>query len=138
MPTDNERENDQCSMSNDQEAAEREFDLTERTACFGECVIRFVRAIKLDSVTEPLVSQLVRSATSVGANYGEADEAGTKKEFRYRISLCKRESKETEHWLRMIAAACPEHAQASRELWKEAHELTLIFGSIYRNSADEK
>lgn len=125
-------------MHNDQELVKREFDLAERTACFGESAIQFARSIRLDAVTQPLVSQLVRSATSIGANYGEADEAGSKKEFRYRISLCKRESKETEHWLRMVAAASPDHAEVSRGLWKEAHELTLIFGSIYRNSADEK
>ena len=63
------------------------FDLTERTALFGEAVIRFAKTIRRDAVSKPLLSQLVRSATSIGANYGEADEAGTKKEFRYRISL---------------------------------------------------
>ena len=125
-------------MSNDRETNGRDFGLTEPTACFGGSVIRFLRSIKLDAVTQPLVSQLVRSATSIGANYGEADESGSKKEFRYRISLCKRESKETEHWLRMIAAAFPEEAEASRQLWKESHELTLIFASNYRNSANEK
>ncbi len=114
------------------------FDLTERTALFGEAVIRFAKTIRRDAVSKPLLSQLVRSATSIGANYGEADEAGTKKEFRYRISLCKREARETEHWLRMIAAASPEKSEQARQLWKEAHELTLIFSSIYRNSTTEK
>ncbi len=64
----------------------------------------------------------------------EADEAGTKKEFRYRISVCCREARETEYWLRMLAAASPDHKQDARKHWQEAHELTLIFGAIYRNS----
>ena len=76
--------------------------------------------------------QLVRAGTSVGANYCEADDAGSKKEFRYRISICKRESRETKHWLRMIAAAVPEQKADARVLWQEAKELNLIFGAIYR------
>jgi four helix bundle protein len=86
----------------------RKFDLVERTAKFGEAVILFVRRIKIDAVTRPLIHQLVRSATSVGANYCEADEAGSNKEFRYRISLCNREVRESKHWLRMFAVAVPE------------------------------
>ncbi|NLF08789.1 MAG: four helix bundle protein, partial [Pirellulaceae bacterium] len=71
--------------------------------------------------------------TSVGANYCEADDAGSKKEFRYRISICKRESRETKHWLRMIAAAAPEQKDEARRLWREAQELNLIFSAIYRS-----
>ena len=123
-------------MSNGEKSGQR-FDLSERTAVFGENVIRFVRTEKEDFVSRPVISQLVRSSTSIGANYGEADESGTRKEFRYRISLCKREAKETEHWLRMFAAACPVEAERAREFWKEAHELVLIFSSIYRNTKEE-
>lgn len=112
----------------------RQYDLAERTARFGETVIRFAKTIKLGAVTSPLVDQLVRSSTSVGANYGEADEAGSKKEFRYRISLCKREARESKHWLRMIAQAVPQSKDEARRLWKEANELTLIFAAIHRKS----
>ena len=112
------------------------FDLTERTACFGENVIEFCLAVRLNAITSPLVSQLVRAAGSVGANYSEADESATRKEFRYRISLCKREAKESKHWLRLLAAAAPDKKEAARKLWKEAHELTLIFATIFRNSQD--
>lgn len=115
-------------------AGRKQFDLGERTARFGEAAIHFARALRLDAVTSPLVEQLVRSATSVGANYGEADESGTKKEFRYRISLCRRESRESKHWLRMIAAAVPQSKADARRLWREANELTLIFAAIYRKS----
>jgi len=110
----------------------RKYDLSERTAKFGETVIRFARGVRLDPVTSPLVRQLVRAATSVGANYCEADEAGSGKEFYYRISVCNREARETKHWLRMIGAACQTQKDAARCLWKEANELNLIFSAIFR------
>jgi four helix bundle protein len=115
----------------------RTYDLSERTARFGEAAIGFARKAKLDPVTSPLVKQLIRAATSVGANYAEADEAGSNKEFRYRISVCKREAKETRHWLRMIAAAVPQLREEARRLWKEANELTLIFAAIFRKGERE-
>ncbi|MFQ5733676.1 MAG: four helix bundle protein [Planctomycetaceae bacterium] len=113
---------------------DKPFDLTERTAQFGEAVIEFCRSVRQDAITRPLISQVVRSSTSVGANYCEADEAGTKKEFRYRINICTRESRESKHWLRMLARAAPQQREQSRVLWKEAHELNLIFASIFRRS----
>src|SRR3972149_4868527 len=108
-------------------APAKPYDLEERTGRFGEAVIAFAKRIPVNLVTQPLISQLVDSGTSVGANYCEADNAGSKKEFRYRISLCKRESRETKHWLRMIAAAVPELKDDARTLWREAKELNLIF-----------
>jgi four helix bundle protein len=112
----------------------RRFDLADRTARFGEEIIRFSKSVKQSAITSPLIRQLVRSGTSIGANYVEADEAGSKKEFRYRISVCKRETRETQYWIRMIVAAAPERADDARRYWKEAQELVLIFGSIYRSS----
>ena len=126
-------------MTNDEAgnpASKPRFDLEERTAKFGEAVIAFARRIPVEPVTESLVGQLVRAATSIGANYCEADDAGTKKEFRYRISICKRESRETKHWLRMIVAAVPDRKEDARSLWREAKELNLIFAAIYRGKKD--
>ena len=111
---------------------DKPYDLEERTAKFGESVIGFAKKVPVNRVTEPLIPQLVRSATSVGANYCEADDAGTKKEFRYRISICKREARETKHWLRMMATAAPELRDEARTHWQEAKELHLIFAAIYR------
>lgn len=108
------------------------YDLEERTAKFGESVIRFCKVLPHTTITEPLIRQIVKSATSVGANYCEADDAVSKKEFRQKIGTCKKESRETKHWCRMIAAAEPAHAEQSRDLWREAHELHLIFAKIYR------
>ena len=103
---------------------------------FGERVIAFLKQLPANDVTSPLIRQLVRSSTSIGANYSEADEGGTKKEFRNFISICKREAKETKYWLRMIAAAVPDTKQDARPLWKEADELNRIFAAIHRNSQD--
>jgi four helix bundle protein len=129
--------NDQVSMTNQENAAplQRAFDLAERTAVFGEEVIRFCRSIRGDAVVTPLIRQLVRSATSIGANYVEADEAGSKKEFTYRISVCRREARETQYWLRMIVAAKPELKDQARTLWRESKELVLILAAIHRKAA---
>lgn len=109
------------------------YDLEERTARFGEAIITFVRGLPKNEVNRPLVSQLVRSATSVGANYMEANEASSKKDFRNKIAICRKEANESKHWLRMLAYANPAQAEAGKKLWKEAHELTLIFSKIFQN-----
>jgi len=106
------------------------YDLEERTAVLGENIIAFAKTVKRNPINNPLISQVVKSGTSIGANYMEADAASTKKDFKYRISLCRKESKETRHWLRMIARANPTVLNDARMLWKEAHELTLIFSTI--------
>ena len=120
-------------MSNSQIPNEKNaYDLEERTAKFGEAIVRFAKGIQLTAVTNPIVGQLVRAATSIGANYCEADDAGSRKEFLYRISICKRESRETKHWLRMLVAAVPELKENARKLWIEAKELHLIFCALFR------
>ena len=83
------------------------YDLEERTALFGENVIGFVKTLPQDRVNNELISQIIRSSTSIGANYMEADGAESKRDFRHKIAICKEESKETKHWLRMIARANP-------------------------------
>jgi four helix bundle protein len=132
--------NDEAPMTNEDRGSaehrrepEGRFDLEERTARFGEAIIAFAGKIPVDPVTQPLIGQLVRAGTSGGSNYCEADDAGSGKEFRYRISLCKRESRESKHWLRMIAAAAPALKDKARLHWREAKELNLIFGAILRN-----
>ncbi len=110
------------------------YDLGERTAKFGERVIEFAKSLPDDSINLSLKSQFVRSGTSIGANYMEADAAESKRDFKHKIALCKKEAKETMHWLRMIAKANPDKKDECRRLWKEAHELTLIFSSILKKS----
>jgi four helix bundle protein len=108
----------------------RKYDLEERTARYGEAIIELVKTFPKDPINSPLISQLVRAATSIGANYMEADGAESKKDFQHKISICKKESKETKHWLRMIAKANPTRRNECDKLWKEAQELTLIFSAI--------
>ena len=82
---------------------------------------------------QPLISQIIRSSTSIGANYMEANQASSKKDFNNKIRICQKESNETKHWLRMIASASPEYKEKCRQFWQEAHELTLIFSKISRS-----
>jgi len=112
----------------------RTFDLEERTARFGEAIIAFAKEVPDTPVTRPLVSQLVRAGTSVGANYCEADNAESKKDFRHRINTCRKEARETRHWLRMLMVAQRNLEPAARSLWREAKELNLIFSSIFRKT----
>lgn len=106
------------------------YDLEERTAKFGESVIEFCQKSEQTIITRPLISQLIRSATSVGANYAEANGASSKPDFRNKIFICKKEVQETRHWLRMFAKALPDARDRLRPLWQECQELTLIFGKI--------
>jgi four helix bundle protein len=85
----------------------KKHDLEERTARFGEPIIELVKTVCQNTINSPLISRIIRAATSVGANYMEADGAESKKDFRHKISSCKKEAKETKHWLRMIAKANP-------------------------------
>ena len=82
---------------------------------------------------KPLISQLVRSATSVGANYMEANQASSRKDFKNKIRISQKEANESKHWLRMIAVAMPEKKDECLKLWKESHELTLIFAKISKS-----
>ena len=106
------------------------YDLEERTAVFGERIIDFVKTLPKNTINSEFIKQIIRSSTSIGANYVEADGAESKKDFRHKIAIVKKESKETKHWLRMIARANPSRKDECRELWNEAQELTLIFSSI--------
>src|SRR5580698_8336194 len=96
-------------MTNDEaRMPKQKYDLEERCAAFGEAVIGFAKRVPVSPVARPLVDQLVRAATSVGANYCEADDAESKKDFRHKIGVCRKESKETKYWLRMVAVAADE------------------------------
>lgn len=119
-------------LREDHQAQPPAFDLGERTARFGEEVIRFARKIPQTAANSRLISQCVGAGTSIGANYCEADDAVSRKDFKKCIGTCRKESKETKFWLRMIAVAEPSLKEEARRLWREAKELNLIFGSIFR------
>ncbi|MBU1167151.1 four helix bundle protein [Patescibacteria group bacterium] len=108
------------------------FDLSQRTLEFGKRIIKLAKSLPNDSVNRNLVSQIVRSGTSVGANYCEADESDTKKDFKYRIMICRKEAKETNYWLNLIIEANPGLNNRIQSLLNESRELVKIFASISR------
>src|SRR5437879_3600623 len=114
------RINDETRMTNGAVKRRRQFDLEERTARFAEEVIGFAKTIPVNPVTREIIVQLVRAATSVGSNYCEADDCDSKKDFRFKIGICRREARESKHWIRMTVAAEPQLRQAAAVLWQEA------------------
>jgi four helix bundle protein len=110
------------------------FDLEERAALFGEGIIDFCAEIPLGPRTNRLVDQITGCGTSIGANYGEADDALSKKDFAKTIGICRKEARENKFFLRMIARACPDLKPKARRLWQEANELHLIFSKIRRTT----
>src|SRR5215467_3063476 len=110
----------------------RVFDLEERTSRFGEEIIKFAKKIPQGPVNNRLISQLVGAGTSVGANYCEADNGVSRKDFKKGIGTCRKEARETKFFLRMVATAEPSLKDEARKLWREAKELDLIFCAIWR------
>lgn len=110
----------------------KKYDLEERTAKFGENIIKFCRKIPRGPITDPLIIQLVKCGTSIGANYCEADDAESRQDFRHKVGICKKESRESKHFIRMIAFANQNLKEEAKPLWQEAKELNLIFNSIYK------
>ena len=121
-----------------EEGVERVFDLEERTARFGEAIIRFAKRLPQDAVNRRLIDQLVGAGTSVGANFCEADDAYSRKEYALRIGTCRKEARETKFFLRMIATAEPTLKSDARILWQEAKELHLIFCAIFRKVSPDR
>ena len=119
-------------MNNDENPNGRRYDLEERTAKFGENIIKFCRDMPRNELTRRIIDQLVGCGTSVGAQYCEADDAESPRDFKHKIGLCKKESRESKHFLRMSATAVHEMADRARILWVEAKELNLIFNTIYK------
>ena len=108
------------------------FDLEERTARFGEAIIRFAKKIPQNPVNNRLIEQLVGAGTSVGANYCKADDGVSRKDFKNKIGTCRKEARETKFFLRMVATAEASLKTDARILWQEAKELHLIFSKIWR------
>jgi four helix bundle protein len=126
-------ENDEPLVVREEAPNARVYDLEERTARFGEMVVDFAKTIPQTPVTNRIINQLVGAATSVGANYVEADDAISKKEFLKNIGTCRKEAREVKHFLRMAVRAMPELKPKARTLWLEAKELHLIFCKIHQS-----
>ncbi len=105
-------------------------DLIEKSEKFGEKVIRFCKEVKRDVITQPLITQLVGSATSIGASIVKAEGTIESRMFVSRIKSCKAYCAETKHWIRMIAEADFDTKENGRELWKDTQELENSFTKI--------
>jgi len=116
----------------------KQYDLEDRTAKFSSNIISLVRKVQKDIVTSPILSQLIRCATSIGANYCEANGASSKKDFKNKIYICKKEAKETKYWLKLLLQASPENAEICQTYWQEAHKLTMIFSKIILTLENKK
>ena len=129
----------QFPMTNDQSNSniqnpKQKYNLEERTTKFAEKVIDFLKQLPKNTITLPLINQLIRAGTSIGANYSEANEASSKKDFINKISIAKKECNETKYWLKIIAHAIPKFSSKAQILWREAQELNLILAAIIRNA----
>lgn len=122
-------------MPNDEKS--KKYDLEERTAKFGEDVIEFAKKLPRNDITKRIIPQLVGAGTAVGSNYCEADCAESNKDFIHKMAIANKEAKESKHFLRMASKASPEHASEGRKLWKEGHELNLIFTTIIKKAKNK-
>ena len=114
----------------------KKYDLEERLARYAEGLIEFARTIKQDAVNRRIIEQLIGAGGSAGANYCEATEAESKKDFIHKIGISRKELKEAKHWLRLLATSNPERKEEIRKFWGETHELLLIFAKISRSSRE--
>ena len=126
--------NYQLSMS---AQVNQRYNLEERTVVFAEDVVAFLNGLEVTFRNGRIIDQLTGAAGSIGANYCEATEAGSKKDFVHKITLCKKETKEARHWLRLLLKIHPEHEEIIEQLRAEAHELLLIFAKIIRSSKEK-
>ncbi len=114
---------------------ERRYDLEERTETFARAVIALCNNLPKNTVNIELVSQLVRSAGSVGANYIEANDGLSQKDFVHRIRICRKEAKESRYWLRLMAPTNSQFGDGIAALAQESTELMNIFGAILKKVA---
>ena len=110
----------------------KKYDLEDRTLEFGKRIVKFAKKLPQNTVNFKLIDQFVRSGTSMGANYREANETETTKDFKYRIRICRKEGKETIYWLKLVEEANPDFKEEIKSLLKETKELVKIFASILK------
>jgi four helix bundle protein len=113
----------------------KRYDLEDRTLTFAKAVRKFIKHVPKDITNIDDCKQLIHSSGSVGANYIEANEALSKKDFIMRIKICRKEAKESRYWIRLIE--CPGKVELEEErsnLEQEAQELMNIFGAILQKT----
>ncbi len=113
------------------------YDLELRTTLFATDVLNHCRIEKITLYSKPIIEQLIRSSSSIGANYREANGSDSKNDFKNKISICKKKSKETMYWIELLSQIS-EHKNKLQNRWKEVVELSLIFGAITRKLKSQK
>jgi len=120
-----------------EERSKPQYDLEDRTFRFAKRTRQFVKGLPRTICNIEDVKQLARSSNSVGSNYIEANEALSKKDFRMRIKICRKESKESAYHLRLLDTRGNGDLEAERDkLVQESMEFVKIFNAILRNSED--
>lgn len=114
------------------------YNLEEKFSKFGEKIINLVRQSPINIVTKPIINQLIRSGTSIGANYMEANGASSKNDFKNKIHICKKEAKETMYWLRMLAQTNEKSKPECRLLWVEVQGYAKMFSKIISTLKNKK
>lgn len=117
---------------NNNQITNNKYNLEDRTLEFSKQIIRFCKTLPKETINFKLIDQLIRSATSIGANYREANDALGKKDFAHRIRIARKEAKETSYWLELIKEANPQFAEQSNTLLKECVELRNILSAIIK------
>jgi four helix bundle protein len=124
-------------MKSDLTRQEKAMMLEERTLKFSESIIKFCNSLKYNSSIKVIINQLVRSATSIGANYIEANNSSSKKDFRNKIYICRKEANETRYWLRLMFSYYKNNIEI-QNLLQESQEFCLIFGKITGSLSGDK
>lgn len=124
-------------MEQNTKSQTKQYDLEERVTIFSGNLITFCKGLIITITSKPLIDQLVRSGTSIGANYMEANACSSKRDFINKVNIARKESKETLYWLRLLSIQFPDKKDRLRILWREAHELSLILGGILKSSKNK-
>lgn len=112
------------------------YDLEKRTEAFAHAVLDLIKRITLTPINKNSMEQLIKSSSSVGANYCEATEAESKRDFIHKISLSKKEVKESRYWLKFLKLTDQNLEVEVNGLIKEAQELLFIFSKIIKSSRE--
>ena len=110
------------------------YDLEDRTLEFTKSIIKFIKPLPHNIANAEIIKQLIRSSGSIGANYIEANESLSRKDFMMRVKICRKESKETRYWLRLVEVSNSHGEKERQSLVQEASELMKIFGAIIEKS----
>ena len=113
---------------------QKKYELEDRTKKFAIAVIKFVSSLEITCVTRVLNHQLLKSGTSIGANYREANRAESTNDFIHKIGIVQKEASETQYWLELLNEDCEISNTRTQPIWDEADELIRIFVTMSQNT----